>query len=133
MAKSTNKKVTKKIKNRIIELHLQDMGTNEISAQLYREDVDLSSGTIDRIISEYYISIGEKRIKRTVIKPKRTYTAEEIEEQLLQQLAKGRPAEEVYRVARKINCLTDKILSEIESKGYNIPDKKQEGNERWIK
>lgn len=85
MTNPSNKKVTKQIKDRIIELHLQNMGTNQISIQLYEEEiVELATTTIDKIIREYYNSIGQKRIKRVIPKPKAVYTNEEIEEQLLQ-------------------------------------------------
>ena len=130
MAKISNKKVTKEIEKRIIELHLQGLKTYEISSQIFTEEIDLSTTTINTIINKYYDSIGEKRIKRPGPKPKTAYTIEEIEEQLLQQLKKGRPVEEVYKVSKKMNCLTDKLLSEIKRKGYIVPDKKEEGNER---
>jgi len=137
MAKTANKKITKKIKNRIIKLHLQDISTYEISSQLFVEGLDLSGRAIDKVIREYYKSIGEERIRKKAPRPKTSYTAEEIEEELLNQLKKGRTPEGVYKVAQRMNCLTDKLLSEIESRGYNIPDKiqdeKVEGNEIIIK
>ena len=133
MSKTLKKIITKKIRNRIIELHLQDMGSYEIAEQLYKEEVDLSSGTVDKIIREYYNSIGEERVRRAPKTKKTIYTIEEIESQLLQQLQKGRPVRYVYRVAQRMNCLTDKILSEIKSRGYSIPDVREEGNEKWTK
>ena len=133
MAKTSQKRVTKKIRNRIIELHLQDMGTYDIAEQIYKEEMDLSSGAVDKIIREYYNSIGKERIRRNPKTKKTIYTIEEIEEQLLKQLEKGRPVEEVYRIAKKMNSLTDNLLAVIKNKGYNIPDKIEEENERWIK
>lgn len=134
MTNPSNKKVTKQIKNRIVELHLQNIVANEISMQLYQEGIiDLAPATINKIIREYYDSIGQKRIKRAIPKTKTVYTVEEIEEQLLQQLQKGRPVRYVYRVAQRMGCLTDKLLTELKSRGYSIPDVREEGNEKWTK
>jgi len=133
MAKSSNKKVTKKIKKRIVELHQEGKDINEISMQLYQENVDLSYTTINKIVNEYYDSIGEKRTRKAVSGPKMVYTIEEIEEQLIHQLKKGRPAEDVFRVAQKVNALTETLLSEINKNGYNPQVKEEEENEKWMK
>ena len=120
MKKPSNKKVTTEIKDTIINLHLKGLSTWEIATEILSK-VDLSTVKINKVINEYYIQIGESRPERKQAKPTpRQYTKEEIEEQLIQQLKKGRPAGEVYRVANKLNVVEGKLKAELEKYGFDF-------------
>ena len=54
---------------------------------------------------------------------------ENIEEELIKQLKKGRPAKNVYKIAVKMNALTP-TLKEILKKEYNVDIKENDGEER---
>ena len=120
MKKPSNKKVTTEIREAIIKLHLKELSTWEIATEILPK-VDLSTVKINEIINEYYIQIGKSRPERKQAKPTPPkYTNEQIEEQLIQQLRKGRPAVEVYRVAKKLNIVTERLKAELEKYGLEF-------------